>query len=233
MKSYKVQKSNYDTWYRDGPAVLRDHKIKHHRYCCHILDKLGAHPGQKLLDIACGRGDFLEIAKAQGIQSYGLDISSVALEMAPPQCIGSMMVSLGENLPFPDNTFDYITCLGSLEHFLEPEIAIREMRRVLKEDGWAFIHVPNLFFLGHIYMAIRYGVPPSEGDQQFSEQFNTFGGWRRFIEDNELQVVEYSKYNNIWATKKVSPATIFLWNLVKHLIPMGLSYSFDYICRKK
>jgi SAM-dependent methyltransferase len=130
--------------------------------------------------------------------------------------------------------FDYVTCLGSLEHFPNPERGVREISRVLKKNAKALIFVPNLFFLGHIYMAFRYGIEPSEANQNFSEIFKTRKGWEELFEKNGLKVLNCYKYNTIWASTKVSSVTKILYNyLLKPFIPLNLSYSFLFICEKK
>lgn len=46
-------------------------------------------------------------------------------------------------IDLPDETFDAIICSHVLEHVPDDRKAIREMRRVLKSDGWALINVPS------------------------------------------------------------------------------------------
>ena len=53
----------------------------------------------------------------------------------------------GECLPFESNRFNLITCLGSLEHFLDPVTALQEMVRVAAEGARFIILVPNAGFL--------------------------------------------------------------------------------------
>ena len=103
----------------------------------------------------------------------------------------------------------------------------------MKNGRKACIYVPNLFFVGHIYMAWKYGIEPSEGDQQFSEIFKTRKGWEGILNKNGLSVLKCYKYNAIWASKKVSLATKLLYNLLRPFIPMNLSYSFAFICKKR
>ncbi|HEY7214695.1 MAG TPA: methyltransferase domain-containing protein, partial [Thermoanaerobaculia bacterium] len=49
-----------------------------------------------------------------------------------------------EALPFRDGSFDHLTCIGTLEHFLATGRALGEMRRVLKAGGRACVMVPNV-----------------------------------------------------------------------------------------
>lgn len=45
-------------------------------------------------------------------------------------------------MPFPDQSFDALLCSHVLEHVPDDRAAMREMRRVVKDEGWALINVP-------------------------------------------------------------------------------------------
>ena len=51
----------------------------------------------------------------------------------------------GFSIPFDDNTFDSILCTEVLEHAVDPEILIQEMKRVTKNDGMIFLTVPSMW----------------------------------------------------------------------------------------
>ncbi|MEW6408082.1 MAG: hypothetical protein AB1465_05325 [Patescibacteria group bacterium] len=122
---------------------------------------------------------------------------------------------------------------GGLEHFANIPKATQEISRVLKNSGIAIIDVPNLMFLGHIYQTFKDGSMPSEGEQQFSEQFYTYKKWKELFESNGLQVIDCKKYNGIYGTKRFNKFVVWIWNnVIRHFVPFHLSYCFIFICKK-
>jgi SAM-dependent methyltransferase len=104
-------------------------------------------PGDKVLDVACGGGYLLMEAERLGLEAHGIDIAQAAIDRARTFAPRSVLVrGDAEALPYEDGSFDVVTCLGSLEHFLDPPKALEEMRRVLKTDGRAVVVVPNQWF---------------------------------------------------------------------------------------
>ena len=61
------------------------------------------------------------------------------------------IVAMANAIPFPDDTFDVVTCLETLEHDPDPFGSIREMRRVLKPGGALVLTVPGIGFPRHDY----------------------------------------------------------------------------------
>lgn len=111
----------------------------------------------KLLDIACGRGEFVALAAYAGMEAFGVDYSEDALAFAERvkrahearlPAGGRIELKQGDAtaLPFGDDTFDRVTMLDIIEHLTPAQLAIMlgEVRRVLKPDGVAVIHtLPN------------------------------------------------------------------------------------------
>ena len=96
-----------------------------------FIQLLGLHAGQRHLDVACGPGLVMRAARARGIGTSGVDLSQAAIEMANRSSLElDARVGNAEELPFADATFDGVTCIGSLERFLDRERALREMVRV-------------------------------------------------------------------------------------------------------
>lgn len=98
----------------------------------------------QVLDLACGTGDFsIAIAKAlTGGHVTGVDLSEGMLavmrekvDKAELNGIISIEEGDGENLRFPDNTFDRVTIAFGIRNFEDRPKGLREMLRVLKPGG--------------------------------------------------------------------------------------------------
>lgn len=96
-----------------------------------FLDLMKVRKGQHILDVACGPGLLLELARQRGLDVAGIDLSPVAVNMAKERIpSGEIMTANAEELPFADGSFDFITCIGSLERFLNLGQALGEQYRV-------------------------------------------------------------------------------------------------------
>ena len=204
-----------------------------------VLKKLKPQPNTRLLDIACGRGILIKYVQDWKAQSYGIDISHTAVEQAKKESPQSrVFVGDGECLPFPDGYFDYITNLGSLEHFISIEQGLKEMQRVMKPDGLAAIYLPNNYFLiDIIWSVMRTGYSISH--RQVLERFGTYNEWGDIIKESGFQIVKGYKYNHAFPSTIADfrwywkhPKRIFL-ALAAPFVPFHLSYHFLYICKKK
>jgi len=91
------------------------------------------------LDVSCGNGHLLRLG-----QGVGCDFSVESVSRAKRASPGSMFVVCdSQYLPFRTETFDTISCLGSLEHYEDQKLATKELSRVLKTGGRFLISVTN------------------------------------------------------------------------------------------
>jgi 2-polyprenyl-3-methyl-5-hydroxy-6-metoxy-1,4-benzoquinol methylase len=92
-----------------------------------------------LLDIGSGTGDFLLAANSSGWKTIGFEPNQKAKELAIKK--GIKIIEKTELLA--DNSFDIITMWHVLEHVLDLEIQIKELKRLIKPGGTIIIAVPN------------------------------------------------------------------------------------------
>jgi SAM-dependent methyltransferase len=98
-----------------------------------------------LLDIACGPGIVSCFFAKRVKHVTGLDMVPAMLERAQrfqaQEQVPNVDWKLGQStaLPFPDETFDIVVTRFSFHHFLEPEVALGEMKRVCKRGGTVLV----------------------------------------------------------------------------------------------
>ena len=151
-----------------------------------LAARLGPWKDKQLLDVGCGTGQWLMAATELGAVPAGIDISQVAIDACRkmlPQA--ELYCGPAEDLPFEDRRFDVISCLGSLEHFLEPEKALREMVRVAMPRASVLLLVPNADFLPR-----RLGLYSGTYQKEIREDVRTLAGWERLFESVGLRVVK-------------------------------------------
>ncbi len=223
-RTFKDIQSEYDKLFQTEP--IRDDDSG---YRWHAAQVLKFRPGaRRILDLACGGGFFMkQLRNMTGgkIALDGLDISPEALVLAQKECPeGQYAVGVGEALPYKNGTFDAITCLGSMEHFLDIPQAVAEMKRTSTPNARFFILVPNLFWYKDIFSVLFTGSRKTRN--QTHERFAAMREWIETFEGQGLKVVKTVKYNGI-ARKGWKQA------LKDLLIPRTLSYHFMFVCEAK
>ena len=96
----------------------------------------------KILDLSCSDGLFLKqlSAIAPGLQLFGVDVDSAAIEKARKDCPSIIFnTENAENLNFQDDTFDSVFSMMSLHHYENSQKIFNEIKRVLKKSGTFFL----------------------------------------------------------------------------------------------
>ncbi|MEM7620837.1 MAG: class I SAM-dependent methyltransferase [Pseudomonadota bacterium] len=99
-----------------------------------MRDHYGIKPGDKILDIGCGKGfllyDFTQVVP--GVEVAGIDVSAYAIENALDDVKSNLQVCSASELPFEDNSFDLVFSINTLHnlHCYDLELALKEMERV-------------------------------------------------------------------------------------------------------
>jgi 2-polyprenyl-3-methyl-5-hydroxy-6-metoxy-1,4-benzoquinol methylase len=100
--------------------------------------------GRRLLDIGCGRGAFLDVARLGGLSTAGVEISERAADAAEAK--GHQVFRRSAEEPFggPDERFDLITMWDIMEHLARPRLALQHAFGRLAEGGRLFILTPMM-----------------------------------------------------------------------------------------
>ena len=150
-----------------------------------FLDLLGARAGNRLLDVSCGTGSLLAAARERAVEAVGVDLSDEAVKLAKRVAPSAeVAVGAGEALAFRDGSFDYVSCLGSLEHFLDMGKGLEEMKRVAKPAARFCIMVPNQDFIGWKVLGHQ-----GTAQQDINEHLLPLKAWRQLFERHGLVVL--------------------------------------------
>jgi SAM-dependent methyltransferase len=101
-----------------------------------VLDAAGAGPGTRLLDVGCGSGLTLVLARERGALPSGVDISPGLLGIARDRLPHADLREADiESLPFGDAAFDAVTGVNAFQFAGDPRRALREAARVTRPGG--------------------------------------------------------------------------------------------------
>jgi SAM-dependent methyltransferase len=101
--------------------------------------------GNRVLELGCGPGRY-----AAMLQSLGFEVTAVDPLLFPEWDLVTahgttlfMDKVKAEHLPFPDQSFDHVTCIGTLLYVVDVKKSLAEMRRVLRPGGRILIRTVN------------------------------------------------------------------------------------------
>ncbi|PDM41074.1 MULTISPECIES: demethylmenaquinone methyltransferase [unclassified Geobacillus] len=108
------------------------------------MKRMNVQKGKKALDVCCGTADWtIALAEAVGLSGevYGLDFSKNMLQVGEQKVKERQLANVklihgnAMNIPFPDNTFDYVTIGFGLRNVPDYMTVLKEMYRVVKPGG--------------------------------------------------------------------------------------------------
>ena len=143
-------------------AWLRDHCVEAPRQIVEFLGGDGISlEGKRVADVGCGDGlidlGLAHLARPAELIGFDVEDTDLASLKGVAQSCG-MSDDLSQlrferctrtHLPMPDGYFDAVVSWSAFEHIDEPVIMAREMRRILKPDGVAFVQIWPLYYSEH------------------------------------------------------------------------------------
>jgi 2-polyprenyl-3-methyl-5-hydroxy-6-metoxy-1,4-benzoquinol methylase len=116
---------------------------------------------QRLLDVGCGIGNLIGVARGRCRTVHGCDISEVAAREACGRGVIAVCADLnGGALPYRSGAFDQATCLEVIEHVVDPLQLLRELQRVLRPAGRLILTTPNIRYVRNVARLVWRGEFP-------------------------------------------------------------------------
>ena len=116
-------------WYRGRRRVLQAE-----------FDRIALPADAQILDAGCGSGRMLDELQARG-HVIGIDENEHAVAATRRRGHAARLSEI-ERMPFPDASFDLVTCLDVLEHTPDDRCTLSELRRVTRPAGTLVVTVP-------------------------------------------------------------------------------------------
>jgi len=148
------------------------------------LGKCGTKTGA-LLDVGCGRGELLSVAKKEGWDAWGTEISESFVNYAVKHFKVNARVGDIISMNLPSERFDAVTLVSVIQYLQKPLAALKEIHRVLKKDGVLYIECTNdgspVFFIGGILASIKARRKVSVNLSPVFTSYQTFGFNRKSL----------------------------------------------------
>lgn len=148
----------------------------------------------RLLDFGSGDSQFLNMISDYCDESYGVDISDKAIELAHKKYpkINFQVLNGGGELPYQNNYFDAVCAIDVLEHCLDIESILEEIHRVLKPGGHFLIATSELTPIKALIISFfsldKYFYPTSPHIRYFTKN-----NLSDILQKKNFRVVKYKK----------------------------------------
>lgn len=139
----RAKKWDFDYWDGDRRINYGGYKYMPGRWekvAKAMADHYGIKPGDRILDVGCGKGfllyDFTLVVP--GVEVYGIDVSQYAIDNSKEEVRDRLTAGSATKLPWPDHHFDLVYSLNTLHnlHCYDLDPALREIERVGKKNKY-------------------------------------------------------------------------------------------------
>jgi 2-polyprenyl-3-methyl-5-hydroxy-6-metoxy-1,4-benzoquinol methylase len=197
--------------------------------------------GGRLLDLGCAVGVFLSLAKEEGWEVCGVDVSEYAISCAKKHCEAEVHAGELADIGFPDASFDVITMWDVVEHFDRPGETLREVHRILKEDGIILLDTPNE---GSLLRKVARGIYKVSGGRISYPTRKLYHEYHRyyFTESTLRRILEAAGFAIVQMIRKPIPREKGRGSALERAIvkgfgvlerPLGMDYELLAIGRKR
>jgi len=149
-----------------------------------------AEPGGEILDIGCGTGFIGEKLIKKGCKVYGVDYSVNAVKKAKQKGIIAAAGDFTKKNVFPGVKFDGIILGEIIEHIIDTDAFLRDIKKRLKTGGYIIITTPNLATFGR-RLLLLFGRNPHI---EYYYRADSAGHVKYFVRDTLFDLLKYNGF---------------------------------------
>ncbi|MBI2720724.1 MAG: class I SAM-dependent methyltransferase [Bacteroidetes bacterium] len=137
-KVYSYSEKDYSNFYNNLNSISRNRATDMNNACIDFIINNVDKSAKTVIDIGCGKGHLLSVLKNKHpqLEQFGFDIKNPEGNEPFKYVKGNI-----ESLPFKDKQFDVVTCCHTIEHLIDLEQCIKELKRITKKQ--LFIVTPK------------------------------------------------------------------------------------------
>lgn len=184
----------------------RQYKFDFKNYHKKTLDLLKGKKG-KLLELGPGDGSFLKILK-KDFDVTGIDIVPKNIQACKKKGIKITKQDLNKNFKFKSNGFEVVIALEVIEHLFNYENAVKEVARVLKDNGIFIISVPNSCYWRYRLSVIFGKVPEELSGNEGHVVHLSLNQWEKLLKKH-FKVVKNYATERVVSNIKILPKNYF------------------------
>ena len=126
---------------------------------------------RKVIEIGCGFGSNIKLLQSsyRNIVCHALDSSQVSINKVKSK-IPNCYVADARDTGLDDNSFDLIFSAGLMEHFRDETTFLKEMKRILHQDGLMATFVPARYSLWQLYLKLHFGNMPHGYEKSYTQK---------------------------------------------------------------
>ena len=193
--AFKNISTYYDKEYADrmNAFSLNNNSKSELKY---MLSKVNIFNGMKILDVGCNTGQTLNmINNFCKAKLYGIDLNINGIKLATKQFPKiEFKHAPSEDIPYKDNSFDYVMINHAIGHVENPDKTISEVFRVLRKGGKLSIVTPNKWY--KVYMTLNNCINSYNPDPTVLRYY-TIKSLQRLLEGNNFKVTHKTYFGEI------------------------------------
>jgi 2-polyprenyl-3-methyl-5-hydroxy-6-metoxy-1,4-benzoquinol methylase len=143
--SYRERLKLYAKDYFEHGYLDKENQIRLYNNATCFIERLSRYCNiGRLLDIGAATGAYVKAAIDKGWEAHGIELSPSAVKFAKDYWDVDLLQGTLEEAHFPDNFFDAIILIHTLEHLPDPLKILQGINRILKRTGMLYVGVPNI-----------------------------------------------------------------------------------------
>jgi SAM-dependent methyltransferase len=171
-----------------------------------LINRALAGRAGSLLDFGCGDGSLASAMYPR--VDYGIDIDTVALDIARQYGVYRRLLTFEGMSEIPAASVDTVVSCSVLEHTTDLPACLRAIARVLRAGGQLIFTVPSDHLTGQMAQLVDKDFAESANDQMFHRNLYDRPAWRALLQAAGFEVVTEQSFQARWFTRLVLLTTL-------------------------